>query len=321
MGWRYLLVVVALGVWAWSAPAAAGRSLDEPAEIGRLARSVPKAQRDAAFGTHTDRCSAALAEPGLAGLQCRALLVAGALRQRPITKESDVDARLSLLADLGKAATSGRRYEPLAPPPGHARQRFETVAALARTMLAVIAELQALPAGHAAAAYANRKLAAAPRPIDAACSATRDSVDHAAAADASLQERGELQGMLTSNRCFLDDSHLVAERKPGQALAQNDDATRVKATVGDVGVLRQYADSRAIEFERCTSRLLDAAGRPTDAAKLESCACGVIKRWTLPTRKSETQLLLPLGSAVDVRVVVAPDGRTTTCGPLQVKKP
>jgi hypothetical protein len=150
----------------------------------------------------------------------------------------------------------------------------------------------------------------------------QQSVDLATGADASLEERGALQGLLTSHRCFLDDSRLVAERKPGEVLAGNKDAATVKASLGAAGVMRQYAESRAIDFDRCTGKFLDVGGRPTDLPKLETCVCGAVKRWTFPPRDAETRAVLPVGKhALDVEVVAAPAGAVTGCGQLKVRAP
>jgi hypothetical protein len=304
--------------------ALAARSLVEEPSIAKAAAKAQKALVDDALAKAgaTERCARGLKTEGIVGLECRAHVALAVAMKAALDKPSDVEARLAFAADLQKTAASVRAFEPLAPAPGFARQRFETHRALSRGALALIDEVGALPAQHAARARADELLKGPPRRIEGACVAVRDSLDLSGGADASLEERGALQGLLTSHRCFLDESRLTSAPKPGEALKNNADANSVKSSVGDAGALRQYAESRALDLGRCTGKHLDAAGRPTDKPKLEECVCGVIKRWTFPPRASETRVALPLGvGGLHVDIVAAPSGRTTACGPVTTQAP
>jgi hypothetical protein len=299
-------------------PARAGRSLDEPPAIGKAARAAPKAVAEAALqeAALVDTCKDTLTVAGLTGLACRGVVAVAAARKRPLEKPADVDARNALFLDVQHAAANVRAFEPLSPQPGFTRMRFDTHRALTMSLAHLYDDFDAVPAQSAAHARAD-EIHTSSKPH--LCETAAASLELAQGADASVEERGAIQSILTSHRCFLDESRLTAQPKPGQALKDNQDASKVGETVGDAGTLKQYAQARAIDMQRCTDKLLDAAGKPTDNKKLEDCACGVIKRWKFPQRASDTTASLPIVDGhIDINVTVAAAGTTSVCGPIAV---
>lgn len=301
----------------FSVDARAGRALEEPAGLGKILKRASPADVDKALSAAgvTERCQAVWkgsvsSDPRV--LECRGVIAARLLRAKPVATKSDVNARRTLLDDLVAAATQVSTWAPLSPPPGLARARFDAHRGLSAAAIALYTELanaaQANVAGAAAA------LAAPTAAKDSACSAVQRSLDLGVGADASLEERGAVQALITSNKCFLDESRLRVEPKPGLALRDSADARSVAASTSSSGAILAYAQSRSLDLERCEKHL-DPGGRPKDKAKLEACACGAIARWKLPASqlKEPTTTKVPVVGSSHVDLEVAPNGAVTKC--------
>jgi hypothetical protein len=310
---------------ALAVPALAGRSLDEPPGPGKIVKGAPRADVDKAIaGAHlAERCTReALKAVDLLGLECRAVAATLLVRAKPNDTKPDVDARMALFNDLSRAATQVSSWEPLAPPPGLARARFDAHRALAASLFSLLDDL--VDAREKARTQANSIypdvdafLKANPEPKTQSCQAAQRSLELAVGGDATQDERGSLQSLLTSHACFLEESRLRAEPRPG-AVKDSKDAAVVAASATDEGAIKEYATSRSLDLDRCQKHL-DATGKPKDAARLEQCACGAINRWKLPARAHAVSTVLPVSAQVGVAVEVAPNGAVARCGPLSVK--
>jgi hypothetical protein len=309
----FLALAVLAAAFA-AASAHAGRSLDEPAGIEKVVKAATRADLEQALLATGDRCNRdALKAGDLLGVECRSVVAAALVARRPPT---DVAARAALFHDLAGSAKGVSSWEPLSPPPGLGRARFDAHRAISRALMSVYDDVAArADKAPAVAAF----LGGSPSPKQTACEAVQRTVDLATGADASPEERGASQSLLTSHACFLDESRLRAEPKPGGALRDNKDAvaTAVSAATAADSAIQQYAASRSLDLERCHKHL-DAAGKPKDAQKMEQCACGAIGRWKLPSRPAATKTALVVAPRVRVELDVAPGGAVTRCGPLSV---
>jgi hypothetical protein len=304
-------------VGLFSVDARAGRALEEPAGVGKILKRATAADVDKALAAAGvgERCQALWKAPVASdprALECRAVIAAQLARAKPLAGKADVDARRALLDDVLAAATQVSTWAPLSPPPGLARARFDAHRGLSAAAIALYNDLAvAADAGTAGAAQA---LATAPSAKDGACNAAQRSLDLAVGADATLEERGAVQALITSHKCFLDESRLKVEPKPGLALKDSADARSVAASTSSAGAILAYAQSRSLDLERCEKHL-DPGGRPKDKAKLEQCACGAIARWKLPASqlKEPTTTKLPVVGSSHVQLEVAPTGAVTKC--------
>jgi hypothetical protein len=321
-----LTLVVALGVALGAHAARAGRTLDEPPGPGKLVRAAAAAELDkaASAAAVAERCPReAWRTHDLLGLECRCALATALVQRRPLAARCDLEARAALYADLVRAAGEVSAWDPLAPPPGLSRARFDAHRAVTRAIFSLYDELLDARGAAGVGPEIEKWLASTPAPKQAACEATQRTVELATGGDATAEERGAAQALLTAHACFLDESRLRAaaasgEPKPGAALKDSRDAALVAAETSEEAAIQAYAATRSIDVDRCAKHL-DAAGRPKDAAKLEQCACGAIARWKLPARPRATSTVLPVSGRVGIAVEVAPGGAVARCGPLSVK--
>ncbi len=164
---------------------------------------------------------------------------------------------------------------------------------------------------HAAAATAHIR----------ACACAERTVTLAISADAPPDEQAHVQGLITSQRCFLaSDAPTTSTPRGPSGLSQGSAVTQVAAAAASpAGRLTAFAESRAVELQRCTDKGI-ANGRITDAPKLDRCACGVVSRWKLPlgTDDGRVAVDLALGEGVVLPVVVE-GGAVATCGPARSK--
>lgn len=312
------LGLVVLGAWGGASPARAGRSVDEGAGAGKLVRAAARADLDEALAATGlgERCSPdALKTTDLVGIECRGALAAALLRARPVETPADVVARKALFADLTHTAAQVASWTPLSPRPGLGRARFDAHRALSRALLGLYDDLVAAQQREAVRTDVDAWLRAKPDPKTLGCQAARRSVELSVGGDATPEERGAAQALLTSHQCFLDESRLRVKPRPGVALKDSKDAALVAAQTSSEAAIKGYAASRSIDLERC-GKHLDAAGKPRDAAKLEKCACGAVARWKLPAVAKPTTTVLPVGGLVGVTLDVAAGGVVARCGPL-----
>lgn len=284
------------------APALAGRALEEPPGLTKAIKRVSTTELQKAVASERCKGSLAPSSTDLLAFECRGAAIAAWMHAQrdPGKAKADTEARVALLADLVAAAGQVSTWAPLSPPPGLARARFDAHRALSAAAMTTLNDL--ISAGVKVDKPAK----------DGACGAAQRSLELAVGADATLEERGTLQALLTSHQCGLDESKLKVEPKPGLALKDSADAREVAASTSESGVILAYAQSRSIDLERCEKHL-DLAGRPKDAKKLEQCACGAIGRWSLPKPKAATNARVPVVGKSSVDIEVAPTGAVAKC--------
>ncbi len=297
--------------------AAVASSSVEPPGLGRTARGVDKAVasqalRDAAF----DACRADPMAPGLVALPCRLALV-GTLIRTPMTSSTELPQRQLILGEIADAASWASEHTPDRPQSGLRRARldahrracaliFEGAAALdVPTMPALKAE------AHAVATSARAR----------ACACAERTVTLAISADAPPNEQALVQGIITSQRCFLaNDTPTTSTPRGPSGLSQGSAVTQVAAAAASPGGrITAFAESRAVELQRCTDKGIEN-GRITDGPKLDRCACGVVSRWKLPLSKDDGRVAVELSLSEGVVLPVVVDaGTISTCGPARNK--
>jgi hypothetical protein len=294
--------------------AAVTSPMAEPPGLARAARGLDPARAtnalaDAAF----DACRAEPFAPGIGALPCRLALV-GALVRSPPTSAAELTQRQAMLADLADAAAWAAEHTPEHPQQGLRRTRldaqrracsliFEGAAVLDTTTTTLKAD------AHAAATSARTR----------ACACAERTVTLAISADAPPDEQAQVQGVITSQRCFLngDAPTTSTPRGPGGFARGSAVAQVAAAAASPAGRLTSFAESRTVELQRCTDKgIVD--GAIADGAKLDRCACGVVSRWKLPLGKDDGRVAadLPLAEGVVLPVVVEA-GKVTTCGPAR----
>ncbi len=317
--WRCVALTACL---LWASSVLAARILVEPPALMKIARSASAtAISDASKLDGSEPCQTALFEAGLIGLRCRANVATVVVGAAAPVLAKEITARAQLAADLLKAADAVRSFEPLSAQPGFSRARFDAHSALSRALMITYDSLVNVPAQSAVFAAAQAALAMPADLKQRVCLSAQGSLDLAAGADASVEERGRAQSLITSHRCFLDESRLRVEPKPGAALKDNLQAKAVQGSVGDVGIVKQYASARSIDLKRCTDRHSDDNSAAGDTKKLETCVCGVIARWKFPARATDTATRLPLTPTAEVDVTIAAGGTATVCGPMRTSTP
>jgi hypothetical protein len=141
----------------------------------------------------------------------------------------------------------------------------------------------------------------------------------AVAADAAPDEQAALQRLLTRQRCNATGELKIAERKGPTSTfdAGNKELKKVADAASPEGRLIELARGRSVELDRCTDKI-SPEGRTKDVEKLNACACGVVKRWSLPLKKDEPKATakLPLAGAVVLPIAVEA-GKLTSCGPVE----
>jgi hypothetical protein len=299
---------------------------EEPAGLGRLVKGADRAVADKALveAGVAEPCRGRLAASDLAGLHCR-LVVARAVAERPVAVTADVNARAAIAFDALSAGAFVDSWVPRGPEPGLRRKKLDAHKVACDVAFAAIADFEALPPSHAAAAHARTVIAGAPPSPglrDAACGCARRSTEMAVAADAPADEQALLQGMITRARCNVAGELKTAERRdPSKGFATGAVDVRAAAEASSPeGRLVELARGRSLELERCTDKGLSPEGRIKDAEKLSSCACGIVKRWALPLKKSDptAQAKLPLAPGVTLPITVE-SGQITACGPVEAR--
>jgi hypothetical protein len=266
-----------------------------------------------------DRCRATTA--GLQGLHCRLLALTAAPTPTP-QSPADVDAQAVLIGDVLGAGAFVDRWVPTAPEPGLRRLKLDVHKVACARAFAGIGVLDGVPPSHAARARARAVIEAAPGSPGLrarACDCARRSAEMAVAADAPADEHAALQGEVTRQRCNVGDAARMAERRdPERGFDAGAAETRAAAaTSTPAGRLVELARGRALDLGRCTDKHVTPEGRVREPEKLTSCACGVVKRWALPTKKSDPRVeaRLPLQGEVVLPVVVE-GGQLSSCGPV-----
>jgi hypothetical protein len=290
----------------------------EPPSLLKAVKAADKAAVDKALAAAgLSACSTTVRSGDIDSLACRLVVVAAL--NKPIASVNDVKARREQIADAFAAADYASSLTSTdASSKGLRRSRFAAHEAACSLAFDGINALQAVPARHAARADSTAALSA-DNLHERACACAQRTMTLAVGADASPDEQARAQGVLTTHQCFTGGELAVSERKgPGTSFAAGSDATKDMADAGSpAGRLVALANSRAVEMTRCTDKGMKD-GKVTDARKLETCACNVVKRWSLPFKKDDPSVsaVLPIVPGVELPIVVD-KGAIGTCGPLR----
>ncbi len=307
----FLAVVVAL--------VAAG-PLGEPAGI---AKAIKGADRLTVDLTLKDPTLAACAETwskgnDIEGLPCR-LAIYAAISNQPIASGADVKARRDVITDALAAAEYTSSLPPTdAPTPGRRRARFLAHGRACSIIFDGASALDAVPVGVMGYGEARQLLAAGDY-RKKGCECAQRTTALAIGADASAEEQTRAQGVLTTHQCFAGGNFEVAERKgPGTSFGAGSADTKSFADASSpAGRLIAMSRSRSVEMVRCTDKGM-ANGKVTDAKKLNTCACNVVKRWSMPFKKDDPKVEanLPIVEGTLHLPVVVEGGAVTSCGPV-----
>lgn len=289
----------------------------EPAGIARAARSVGAAEATAILADPAlEACRQAPRAAGIAALPCRLALIAPLVKAPPASP-AELKARQALLADVLDAAAWVSAWEPDRPLPGLRRARLDGHRRACSVAFDGATSLDAVTV----AAIQGEARAAAAALRTRACECAQRTVGLAVGADAPPDEQAGIQGILTSQRCLLaaEQPATAPPRGPDDLSRGSAVTQKAAAAASPAGRLLAFAESRSVELQRCTDKGV-TAGRITDAAKLDRCACGVVGRWKLPLKKDDGRVEadLPLGAGVLLPVVVDA-GAIVSCGPARAR--
>jgi hypothetical protein len=290
----------------------------EPPSLLKTVKAADKVAVDKALAAAgLSSCAASVRSGDIESLACRLVVVAAL--NKPIASESDVKVRREQIGDaLAAADYASSLTATEAPSPGLRRARFTAHEQACALAFDGINALQAVPGQHVARAASVRALTA-DNLHERACACAQRTMSLAVGADASPDEQARAQGVLTTRQCFAGGELAITGRKgPGTSFAAGSDATKGMADAGSpAGRLVALATSRAVEMTRCTDKGMKD-GKVSDARKLETCACNVVKRWPLPFKKDDPSVsaALPIVAGVELPVVVD-KGAVSTCGPLR----
>lgn len=316
------LHALALVVTLTATAALAGRSLDEPDAVKAIPRMVPAAKVASALAAAklAEKCSPQVMKaPELVGMSCRLAVHRALAREHTVDTLATVTRRIAAGREAAAAAKGIAGYAPLSKKPGFERELFDAQREACATVVETYDALKAAPPTVPADARSaiDGALAGDGNLFDAACGCVQDGVSLADAAGASIDERGTLQGMLTSRGCFLDREKIKAERG-GPEASFTGEATKLAAKNTDEARLLDYANARLVGIGRCTEKGI-VAGRIVEKKKLESCVCAEIGRFAFPKEKgrADVKIVVPIAEdRLGVEVVVNAPGKVTSCGPL-----
>jgi len=252
------------------------------------------------------------------GLPCR-LAILAAVNNKPIATNADVKARRDLIADALAVADYTSSLPPGdSPSPGRRRARFSAHGRACGIIFDGVSALEAVPVGVMAYGEARQVLAAGDY-RKKGCECAQRTTALALGADASADEQTRAQGVLTTHQCFAGGAFEVADRKgPGTSFGAGSADTRSIADASSpAGRLIAMSRSRSVEMTRCTDKGMDN-GKVTDDKKLSTCACNVVKRWSLPFKKDDPKVEanLPIVEGTLHLPVVVEGNVVTSCGPV-----
>ncbi len=289
----------------------------EPPALLSAAKSTPAATQAAALA-HPDLkfCSGKLGATGdIDTLPCR-LAVAAADDVKDPTA-----ARVSIDMALGAAAWVSA-YTPQVPSPGLRQTRLSSHRAACGIVFRQLSALEAIGADAPEHAAAVAALTATPPLRTQACDCAKRTAALAVGANAGPAEQAEIQGILTTERCFMAarELHTAAPKGPESLSQASGDAQAVASASSPAGRLVALASGRAVEFSRCANKGMKG-GVIIDGDKLSRCACNVAKRWALPFRKDDPSVSadVPLAPGAVLPLTVE-GGQITTCGPAKASQ-
>ncbi|MFZ9887283.1 MAG: hypothetical protein ACO3JL_07255 [Myxococcota bacterium] len=317
--------VIALAV-VGGAPGRAARTLEEPPGIEPRLRKVPQRQRDThltAVGL-AETCGRGVQNTReLVGLTCRLAILAAAERSRPLTTKGGVRERLEAARLGAKSARAIESYAPLHAPPSYTTHRWEAHRHACSLMIDFwdalrTARRSGLPAVRDAAERALQEVIVDEKHLPAAaCTCASQTVGFAVEAGVTAETSAQLQSVLTSRGCFLDEEQVRSERpapsgepQPPLPPRASDDSPTEK--------LLTYARTREVSMARCLDKHLPR-GILDDRDGLESCVCGELTRWSFPKERGrpDVSFQLPLiDERLAVTAQVEANGKVKSCGPL-----
>ena len=318
---RYSDRMIATGFLAVVVALLAAGPVAEPPGIARVARSADRLTADL---TLRDPVLAGCAKTYTKGndiedLPCR-LAVAAAVSATPVTTGDDVKKRRDLLNDAVAVGDYVATLPPaLVPTPGRRRARFVAHERACALIFSAAASLEQVPTGVLAYGEARQVLAAGDYQKKG-CACAQATFALAVGADASPEEQSRAQGMLTAHQCLTGGAFEVAERQgPGQFSTGSEKMRAIADASAPAGRVDALARSRSVELVRCTDKGMKD-GRVSDAKKLGTCACNVIKRWPMPLKKDDPKLAMDLEIAKGVALpIVVEGGKVTSCGEIAVR--
>lgn len=304
----------------------AGRTLEEPPSLGAQVRKVPQRQRDAHLATLglSDTCARGVqGSQELVGLACRLAIVAAEQRALPLTTQRRVQSRLEVARLGAESARAIEAYTPLHAPPAFGAHRLEAH----RHACSLMVDLwDALRAARRSGTSSVRSAAERALQVDlvedkalaaSACACAAQTVSFATEAGATVESSAQLQSILTSRGCFLDEEQVRSERPaPSLELAPQ----RPLPAAGDSPTERllAYARTREVTLARCIDKHLPR-GLLNDQPGMETCVCGELTKWNFPKERGRPDLRFELPLVPDrlaVTVAVGASGKVTSCGPL-----
>ena len=287
----------------------------EPPALMAAVKAVPVATQAEALA-HPDLASCA-GKVGVGGdittLPCRlAVVAAGGDGGDPKA------ARAAIEAALGAAAWVSA-YTPTAPSPGLRQTRLASHRAACGIVFRRLAALEGVSKDDTTHQAVTQALTATPPLREQACDCAKRTAALAVGANASPAEQAEVQGILTTERCFLAsrEPHASAPKGPEGLSQASGDTQAVAASASPAGRLIALATGRAVEFSRCADKGMKG-GAIVDGDKLSRCACNVAKRWALPFRKDDPAVRadVPLAPGAVLPLTVEA-GQITACGPAK----
>jgi uncharacterized membrane protein len=294
----------------------------EPPAVATQAKAAPAAlQAKALAHPHLKFCSGKLGSSGdVHTLPCRlaVLAEASAATATTTTPAGLKGTRAAIDAALGAADwVSG--YAPTEPSPGLRRARFASHKAACGIVFQRLAALEARPKDDPGHDAVQAALTSTPSLRTKACDCAKRTAALAVGANASPAEQAEIQGILTTERCFMTatEPNSAAPKGPeGLSNASGETQALVEAS-SPAGRLIALAQGRAVEFSRCADKGMKD-GAITDEPKLSLCACNVAKRWALPLRKDDPRVVadVPVAKGAVLPITVE-GGKIAACGPAR----
>ncbi|MCP4503154.1 MAG: hypothetical protein GY822_24725 [Deltaproteobacteria bacterium] len=306
----------------------AGRVLIEPPEIKKNVRRMKQKDKSAALkgvGLQDTCTRSMLKTKEIQGVRCRMALYQASAKKAALKTEGDFAKRLEHAKTALQTAKSIHAYSPMLKKPGLARHQFEAHKQSCATVLDAYDAIKALPNTSPARLRVLQKRALigegdAFNVYAAACDCTKKSLQLAGPARASLDESGELQGILTSRGCLVNRERLKSEREGPSGLSEN--AQKIAKANTDVSVLLDYAKARDIGLDRCRQKYVSSVGKVKKVGKMERCVCEEVKRWRFPKKRgrADVEFQLPVdGENVQAKLVIVAVGKIEECGPLSGK--
>lgn len=302
-----------------SVPAYAERRLKEPKTV-RKAGSAGSSELKKALGEELYKtCNGNMKKTDLTGIRCR-LKVFNERTSRPMKslKARDVKKQVKAAKSAIKAGKSIAAYKPIKKKPGHREKKYRAHKEACAVALGVydrFERLDSTPLSPKVKKMIVDSLGGKKGIARQACECARDTVVLAQTLDLPADERGGLQGALTSRGCFLDKSKIAAGRGGPKSQFLGKTANDVVKKNSAEGMMLEFVKTRDVELNRCRDKWF-APGKVKDKAKAEKCFCRQMARWKFPKERGRKDMTvaLPLNKNYKVDVLIAANGKNKACG-------